>query len=77
VNATPLATSVGVFTTTSGSPCGGSCLPPADQSLIRGTSNYGRYNTTAGGSQWLDSNDNAAIHLAASAGVAFDSISFS
>lgn len=73
---TPLATAVGVFTTTAGNRCGGSCLSPDDESLVRNATNYGRYNTTSGGSQWLDSNDNEAINLAADGGVKFDSLSF-
>ncbi|MDU9005839.1 PEP-CTERM sorting domain-containing protein [Sedimentitalea todarodis] len=74
---TPLtSTSVGDFTTTPGGRCGRSCDTPDDQSLIRNTSNYGRYNTTFGGSNWLDSNDNSAINLAAAGGSMFDSISF-
>lgn len=74
---TPLtSTSVGNFTTTAGGRCGNSCDTPDDQSLIRDTSNFGRYNTTLGGSNWLDSNDNSAINLAAAGGSMFDSISF-
>lgn len=74
---TPLtSTNVGDFTTTAGDRCGASCDAPDDQSLIRDTSNYGRYNTTLGGSNWLDSNDNSAINLAAAGGSMFDSISF-
>ncbi|WP_424985914.1 PEP-CTERM sorting domain-containing protein [Microbulbifer sp. S227A] len=74
---TPLtSTSVGDFTTTPGGRCGNSCDTPDDQSLIRSTSSYGRYNTTLGGSNWLDSNDNSAINLAAAGGSMFDSISF-
>lgn len=74
---TPLtSTSVGDFTTTAGGRCGNSCDTPDDQSLIRDTSSYGRYNTTLGGSNWLDSNDNSAINLAAEGGSMFDSVSF-
>lgn len=74
---TPLtSTGVGDFTTTAGGRCGASCDTPDDQSLIRNTSSYGRYNTTLGGSNWLDSNDNSAINLAAAGGSMFDSISF-
>ncbi len=73
---TPLNTAVGVFTTTPGATCGGSCNQPNDQSLVRNASSFGRYNTTDSGAQWLDSNDNAAINLAGSAGSNFDSISF-
>lgn len=73
---TPLGTGVGVFTTTPGNACGGSCDAPDDQSLVRAQSGYGRYNTTDNGSKWLDSNDNAAINLAAATAPLFDSISF-
>lgn len=73
---TPLTTGVGLFTTTAGPNCGGSCSAPQDQSLVRATSGFGRYNTTDSGANWLDSNDNAAINLAASGPGSFDSISF-
>ncbi|MEX0281788.1 MAG: PEP-CTERM sorting domain-containing protein, partial [Arenibacterium sp.] len=64
-----------VFTTTPGTKCGGSCDAPDDQSLIRGASAYGRFNTTTDGQRWLDSNDNEAINLAASANEKFNMIS--
>jgi len=72
---TPLDTAVGTFTTTAGNSCGGSCDAPTDQSLIRDTSSFGRYNTTLDGNNWLDSNDNAAINLDITGLGLFDSIS--
>lgn len=72
---TPFTASVGDFTTTAGGTCGGSCSQPEDQSLVRDTSDFGRYNTTLGGNNWLDSNDNAAINLDISGLGLFDSIS--
>lgn len=74
---TPLLnTSVGDFTTIAGSKCGGSCDTPENESLIRSVSGFGRYNTTLGGTNWLDSNDNAAIVLKTTKLSAFDSVSF-
>lgn len=73
---TPLTTSVGTFTTLGGATCGGSCDTPEDESLIRATSSYGRYNTTLGGSKWLDSNDNSGIVLSTAGIGLFDTISF-
>lgn len=73
---TPLATSVGTFTTVGGAICGGSCDTPEDESLVRSTSSFGRYNTTVGGSKWLDSNDNSGIELSTSSIGLFDTISF-
>lgn len=75
-NSTPLGTAVGTFTTTPGTKCGGSCDAPNDESLVRDVSAFGRYNTTDNGAKWLDSNDNAAINLLASASEAFNRISF-
>ena len=63
-----LGTKVGTFTTTDSdsNKCAGSCLEPDTESLIRTGSVFGRYDTTTGSGNWLDSNDNAAINLAAS-----------
>lgn len=72
---TPFTATVGEFTTTAGDTCGGSCNQPEDESLIRDSSKFGRYNTTLDGSNWLDSNDNAAINLDISGLGMFDSIS--
>ncbi|MEM1073555.1 MAG: PEP-CTERM sorting domain-containing protein [Pseudomonadota bacterium] len=71
-----LATNVGTFTTTAGAKCGGSCDAPKNESLIRDTSRYGRYNMTDPlGTKWLDSNDNSAINLDVSGLGLFDRIS--
>lgn len=71
-----LMTNVGTFTTTdsTSTTCAGSCNEPDNESLIRSASGFGRYNTTEGGSKWLDSNDNAAINLTTKDGLFFDSV---
>lgn len=74
---TPLPTDVGVFTTIEGLTCGGSCDAPTDQSLVRNTSSFGRYDTTSGQGNWIDSNDNSALVLTAGiTGYTFDYLSF-
>ena len=57
---------------------GGSVVGPKDQAVIRDRSQYGRFNTTAGGSQYLDSNDNKGIRINTGAvpGMFFDRVSF-
>lgn len=72
---TPLDKAVGTFTTPPGESCGRSCDAPTYQSLVRNTSSFGHYNTTLGGNNWLDSNDNEAINLDIAGLGLFDSIS--
>ncbi len=77
--ATPLDTNVGQFTTDDGAnnTCGGSCDTPEDESLVRSTSNFGRYDTTTGTGNWLDSNDNSQLSLSVdNLTKQFDRISF-
>lgn len=74
---TPLVTAVGTFTTIPGSICGASCSGDPDESYVRDSSEFGRFNTTDGGANWIDSNDNSALVLTAGiAGYTFDYLSF-
>lgn len=73
------ATSVGTFDTIAGhTGTGSSVLGDGDGITVRDSNGFGRVNTTAGGSYWLDSNDTQGIAFNASAGGSlFDRIAFS
>ncbi|MEM6578743.1 MAG: VPLPA-CTERM sorting domain-containing protein [Pseudomonadota bacterium] len=73
-----LPTSVGTFDVLASNRAGGSALKPYDRGLIRTGQNYGRYDTTSGQGNWLDSNDNVSILLdTATANLsAFNTLSF-
>ena len=76
----PLATAVGSFTTLGGTGTGGSVTGTGTQLAVRSAPNYGRVNTTAGGSRFLDSNDTLGMLWSVSlngGATMFDRIAFS
>ncbi len=80
----PVVTAVGTFRSLAPNACGGSCVDPSELLHVRsgniGASNiWGRYNTTTGGMNYLDSNDNSGMEwkISAADGIgSFDRISF-
>lgn len=75
----PVVTGVGTFRSLAPNACGGSCVTPSEHLQVRSGNVWGRYNTTAGGANWLDSNDNSGMEweIAPAAGIgSFDRISF-
>jgi len=63
-SATPINSKVGTFTGINGAVIGASPVAPLDEAVIRGIDQFGRFNTTAGGSNYIDSNDQKGIKLA-------------
>ena len=59
----PLRTKVGRFSSIGDDGCGGSCITPSGDLQVRSGNVYGRYNTTANGANFLDSNDNGGMLL--------------
>ena len=62
----PVKTAVGNFSSKKPDHCGGSCVTPSGDLQVRAgnlgaTSVFGRFNTTAGGLSYLDSNDNSGM----------------
>lgn len=80
----PVVTGVGTFRSLAPNACGASCIDSSKLLQVRagnvGSTNvYGRYNTTAGGMNYLDSNDNSGMEweIPAGAGIgSFNRISF-
>ena len=60
-----LSTAVGTFTTVASSRPGRSALGPTNESVVRNDAafTFSRFNTTSGGTKWLDSNDNKSVVL--------------
>jgi len=76
-SATPLNTKVGQFQGIDGAVIGTSPVAPLDEAVIRGVDQSGRFNTTAGGSNYIDSNDQKGIKLVMPGDFpAFDRMSF-
>lgn len=80
----PVVTGVGTFRSVGPNACGASCVDSSALLQVRAgnvgsSSVFGRYNTTAGGMNYLDSNDNSGMEweIPAGAGIGrFDRISF-
>ena len=75
----PLVTGVGTFRSIAPSVCGGSCIDASDLLQVRSGEVWGRFNTTSGGRNFLDSNDNSGMEweISAASGIGnFDRISF-
>jgi len=62
-SATPINSKVGRFTGIDGAVSGDSPVAPLDEAVIRGIDQFGRFNTTSGGSNYIDSNDQRGIQL--------------
>lgn len=74
-----LATAVGAITTLGGTGTGASVTGDGTNLAVRNAPNYGRVNTTTGGSRFLDSNDTLGMvwNVALAGGAMFDRIIFS
>lgn len=75
----PVVTSVGTFRSIGPNACGSSCVNASEHLQVRSGNVWGRYNTTFGGSNYLDSNDNSGMEwkISADQGIgSFDRISF-
>jgi len=80
----PVVTGVGTFRSLAPNACGASCITPSEHLQVRAgntgsTAIHGRYNTTAGGMNYLDSNDNSGMEWEIPAGTgigSFNRISF-
>lgn len=59
----PVQTKVGRFLSIGGDGCGESCVTPSGDLQVRSGNIFGRYNTTANGANFLDSNDNGGMVL--------------
>lgn len=75
----PLPTAVGTFSSlgeNDGGKCIGSCDQPSGELLVRNESTYGRFDTTTGEGNWLDSNDTAGMKWEISGLGEFNLLSF-
>ena len=74
-----MVTAVGTFRSIGPNACGSSCVNASEHLQVRSGNVWGRYNTTFGGSNYLDSNDNSGMEwkISADQGIgSFDRISF-